>query len=57
MDETTSISTSIGEAMDMVVDILGDVVTLVTGNIIFLIPIAASLIGIGIGVFRKLKGR
>lgn len=48
---TVSISTAITE----VTTILSGVADIITSNMLFMIPIAASFVGIGIGIFKRLK--
>lgn len=47
--------TSLDTAIEAVIGLVGDVATLVTGNLIFLLPVAAGLLSIGVSMFRKLR--
>ena len=42
-------------AIEAVTGLVGDVATLVTGNIIFLLPVVAGMLTIGVRMFKKLR--
>lgn len=43
-------------AVASIMDIVGEVVTTITGTPILMIFLASAIVGIGVGVFKKLKG-
>ena len=48
--------TNVQTAISSLMDIVGTVVTTITGNSTLMLFLGASLVGIGVGIFRKLKG-
>lgn len=55
MDGATGVSTVITAAGD-VLTMAGTIVDTITGNSVLCFMLGASFVGIGIAVFRKLKG-
>lgn len=56
MGETTS--TAITSGISTVTEVTGSVWTLMTGNPLVMVFVGAALLGVGIGIIRKLtKGR
>ncbi len=53
---TTDSMDTVVSATDKVVEFTSKVFDLITGNPVLVVFLAASLIGVGISVFRKLKG-
>lgn len=47
---------SITGGMSTITTIVGDVFTLMTSNPLLCVFLAASLVGVGIAIFRKIKG-
>ena len=43
-------------AISNVVDVVGQVFTVMTGNAYLVFFMAAGLLGVGIGIFKRLKG-
>lgn len=47
--------TSITSGLSTVTSVFGEVWSLMTGNPLIMVFVGASLIGVGVGVFRKLR--